>query len=348
MPVDPGVYVDHEGYHLFYSTPFCRRVHDYTFSFDPAHPTACDRTRTITSIAYAFSRDAGLTWEFRQGPAVLPGDSGFDAGRIETAAAFRLGDTLYLAYSADGERGGRKFTARYQIGVARLSLSRHSVREAMMDESRQFERRTTPLLPFDLRPGRFDNNVQEPSVVIGPDGWFLYYVALGWRLPDEPIEAAGQHIVSIGLGRAELDEHLNVVSRSASPLLGGVNTTEVRYFNDAYHLFGSTLGSGEGHRNEAISYATSPDGVHWTSPRVILSPGSVPGFNDWGLMAPTAAVEPNRLVLFYTAFGTVSRACQTVGPAGRFGFPWGDGSRCMFATTARAISALPPTGSARH
>jgi len=344
LPVDPSIYVDNEGYHLFYSTFFCRREHRRSYSWDPADPTACDMGNTITAIAYAFSRDRGLTWGFRQTPVVMSGDSGFDAARIETAAAFRLGDTLYVAYSADGDRDGRKFTARYQIGVARLVLRRQSVRQAMMDESRQFERRATPLLPFDLRTGHFDNNVQEPSVVIGPDGIVLYYIGLGLRLPGEPIDAAGQQIVSIGLGRAVLDEHLNVLVRSESALLEGVNTTEVKYFDHAYHLFASTLGGGDAHRNEAISYATSADGAHWTTPTVILSPGSAPGFNDWGLMAPTAAVQLNRVVLFYTAFGTAPGECLLRGRDGRFGVPLVDVSRCMFVTIGRAVSALPAVG----
>jgi len=341
MAVDPSIYVDREGYHLFYTTLFCRRDDGYVYSWDPADPSACNITNHVVSIAYAFSADGGLTWVFRQTPIVMPGPSGFDATQIETAAAFRLGDTLYVAYSADGERDGRRLTARYQIGLARLALGGQSVRAAMIDGSRQFERRSTPLLSFDPRPGRFDNNVQEPSVVIGRDGIELYYIGIGLRLPDEPIDAAGQGIVSVGLGRAVLDEHLHVVSRSASAVLSGVNITEVRYFDNAYHLFATTLSPGESHRGEAISYATSADGLHWTTPSVILSPGSVPGFNDWGLMGPTAAVEPSRVVLFYTAFGSTPRACVLVAPDGRFGLPLADGPRCLFATIGRAVSARP-------
>ena len=85
--------------------------------------------------------------------------------------------------------------------------------------------------------------------------------------------------------------------------------------------------------------------MHWSTPRVILSPGAVPGFNDWGLMAPTAAVERDRLVLFYTAFGTAARGCFPVPPDGRFGLPVAGGSKCMFSTIARAVAELPSPGS---
>lgn len=348
LPVDPSIYVDDEGYHLFYSTFFCRREHGYEYSWDPADPTACDIENPITAIAYAFSGNRGLTWEFRPSPVVKPGDSGFDAARIETAAVFRLGDTLYVAYSADGERHGRRFTTRYQIGLGWLTLGRRSVRAVLMDASQQFQRRSQPLLPYDLRPGRFDNNVQEPSVVFGPDGIVLYYIGLGLRLPDESIDAAGQGIVSVGLGRAVLDEQLNVVSRSASAVLEGVNMPEVRYFDNAYHLFATTLGGGEAHRDEAISYATSADGVNWTTLRVILSPRGGGQFDDWGLMGPTAAVEPNRVVLFYTAFGTAPGACVPLGPEGRFGIPLPEGLRCLYATIGRAIGAPATHGRPRR
>jgi hypothetical protein len=340
LATDPNVYVDAEGYHLFYTTWFCQRERDWVYSWDPENPmTSCNIMKTITSIAYAFSSDRGLTWTFRQTPVVLPSDSGFDAGQVETATFFLRGNTAHIAYSADGSIRGRRLTGRYQIGVASLSLGRQSLRAAMMDETRRFERRATPLLPFDLRAGRFDNNVQEPSVVIGPDGIVLYYIGLGFRLPGEPTDATGQGITSVGLGRAVLDEHLNVLSRSASPVLEGVNITEVKYYDNAYQLFATTLSGGEAHRGETISHATSIDGVRWTAPRVIVSPGSTPGFNDWGVMAPTVAVDANGVVLFYTAFGTAEGPCQPLGPSGRWGLPLRNNSKCMFATTARAVSA---------
>jgi predicted GH43/DUF377 family glycosyl hydrolase len=347
FPLDPSIHVDDQGYHLFYTTPFCLAASGPRYSWDPANPGACDLDNTITSIAYAFSGDRGLTWTFRVTPVILPADTGFDASKIETAFPFRRGDTLYLAYSAEGKRDGSPFTLRYQIGLARLPLGGQAVRAVLLDESRQFERRETPLLAYDPRPGRFDNNVQEPSVVLGPDGLVLYYVGLGLALPDEPVDAPGQQVTSIGLGRAELDADFNVTSRSAATLLNGANITEVRYFDGAYHLFGTTAGTGEFHRGNRIGYVTSADGVAWGAPRVILE-GSVAGFDDWGIMAPTVVVEPERLVMFYTAFGLEQRACFPVPADGRFGRPVLNGAACLYATVARAIAPRPAPGAPRR
>jgi hypothetical protein len=340
LPVDPNIYIDAEGYHLFYSSYFCWRDGRYVFSWDPAKPFDCNIEKVITSIAYAFSADRGLTWTFRQSPIVQPSATGFDSHRIETAFVFRIGDVLHLAYSGDGDFNGRRLTGRFQIGLARLVLGRQSVRAAVMDESRQFERRPTPLLPFDLRPGRFDHNVQEPSVTMGPDGLVLYYLGLGLRLPNEPIDAPGQNIEKVEVGRAVLDDQLTVISRSDMAVVLGVNMPEVRYFEGAYHLFGVTL-KGGGEKGEAINYATSADGVRWSRPRIILSPGGVPGFNDWGLVAPTAAMEAGGVVLFHSAMGAESRPCFPVPPQERFGVPWAGNTKCMFPTVARAVAPRP-------
>lgn len=340
VATDPSVYVDDEGYHLFYSTFFCQRDGGHSYSWDPANPGACDINKTFTSIAYAFSADRGLTWRFRQTPVVLPTESGFAAYRIETSSFARRGNTAYLVFSSDGTRDGKVFTARYQIGLATLSLGSRGVRATLLDESQRFQLRPTPLLSYDLRPGRFDNNVQEPSITVGPQGIVLYYIGLGFKLPDQPLDAPGQGISNVGLGRAVLDDQFNVVSRSSNPIMGGVNITEVRYFDNAYHLFATTFG-GEAHRGEAISYATSTDGMRWSSPVVVISPGSVPGFNDWGLMAPTAAVESNQIVLFFTAFGLAGSKCQPLGPSGRFGFPVLNETNCMYPTVGRAVAPRP-------
>jgi hypothetical protein len=335
---DPDIYVDDEGYHLFYTTLFCRQASGYSYSWDPSNLAGCDILHVVGSIAYAFSNDQGLTWQFRRTPVVMPSDTGFDSAKIETAYVFRLGDTLYLTYSADGDRGGRKLKSRYQIGVAKLVLGRRSVREALSSDSTRFNRRSTPLLPFDLRGGRFDNNVQEPSVVVTPDGIFLYYIALGLRLPEESVEAPGQQITSVGLARAVLDRDLRVRSRSASSLLDGVNITEVDYYDGIYHLFSTTSGSGEFHKGERLSYSTSGDGVHW-SPPVPLLHDSIAGLDEWGMMAPTVAVGEDRLLLFYTAYTAEPHACFPVPPNGRFGLPVAGGSECLFATVGRAVAA---------
>ena len=338
MVFDPGVYADAEGYHLFFTTPFCRRDGTRSYSWDPAHPLDCDIIDALGSIAYAFSADRGRTWMFRRTPVVLPPTSGFDSAKIETAHVFRVGDTLYLTYSADGDRGGRKLPSRYQIGIAKLELRGRSVRDALMDPSQRFERRPTPWLSFDLTPGRFDNNVQEPSVVVRDGRIELYYIGLGLSLPEEPIDAPGQAIESVALGRAEYDLGLHLLSRSRAPLTDFVNLTEVRYFDGRYHMFASTLVGGEFHRDEEISYATSSDGLVWSPETVILSLRKRPGWDAWGMMAPTVAVEDDRVVLFYTAYEAARHRCFPVPKNGRFGMPVAGGSKCLFATLGRAVS----------
>ena len=346
LPADPNVYADDEGLHLFYSTFFCRRGSSYQYSWDPEQPADCDIMGAPTAIAYAFSADRGRTWVFRNSPVISPGDAGFDSLGIETAAVFRMHDALYMAYSAAGRNSeGKPWAARFQIGLARLPLGTRSVREAMMDETVRFERRPSPLLPYDLRPRRFDNNVQEPSVVIGPNGIELFFVGLGLELPDQPIDAPGQKITSVALGRARLDNELNLVSRRDSPVLYGVNIAEVRYFANAYHLFGTTLTAGEAHRGEALVHAMSVNGIRWSAPQPLLSPGSTREFDDWGLMAPTFAADRHGLVLFYTALGTSSRRCRPVGPGARFGSPVANGRRCMFATVGRMETPMSGSGS---
>jgi hypothetical protein len=338
MAFDPNVYVDHEGYHLFYTSIFCRQAYGYSFSWDPGDNAACDIVASVGSIAYAFSSDRGLTWVYRKSPVVFPARAGFDSSKIETAHVFRLDDTLYLAYSADGDRNGKDFSSRYQIGVARLILGGNSVREALMDESRHFERRATPLLSADLRPGRFDNNVQEPSIVIRPDSIELYYVGLGLAMPEAPINAPGQRILSVGLGRAILDRNLNVLSRSPSAIATWANIAEVNYFDGSYHLFATSDNAGEFHAGGAITYSRSRDGTTWSPPEVILSNDSPTRFDNWGLMAPTVAVGVREVIMFYTAYEAQPHKCFPVAPSGRFGKPVAGDSKCLFATVGRAVS----------
>jgi len=338
MAFDPNVYVDDEGYHLFYTSIFCRQAYEYSFSWDPGDPDACNIVASVGSIAYAFSSDRGLTWVYRKSPVVLPARAGFDSSKIETAHVFRLGDTLYLAYSADGDRNGEDFSSRYQIGVARLVLGPESVREVLMDESRHFQRRATPLLSADLRPGRFDNNVQEPSIVIRPDSIELYYVGLGLAMSEAPINAPGQRLLSVGLGRAILDRDLNVVTRSPSAIAPWANIAEVKYFNGSYHLFATSHSEGEFHADTAITYSRSTDGTAWSPPQVILSNDSSTRFDNWGLMAPTVAISAREVIMFYTAYEARPHKCFPIAPSGRFGKPVAGDTKCLFATVGRAVS----------
>jgi hypothetical protein len=65
-------------------------------------------------------------------------------------------------------------------------------------------------------------------------------------------------------------------------------------------------------------------------------------------MAPTVVVEPERLVMFYTAFGLEQRACFPVPADGRFGRPVLNGAACLYATVARAIAPRPAPGAPRR
>ena len=345
---DPAVYIDEEGYHLFYTTFFCRGPEGPNYSWDPTNPTACAINNALTSIAYAFSADEGLTWKFRSSPLMMPSDSGFDAVKIETASVFRMGDTLYMAYCAYGNRDGRPYTSRYQVGLAQLPLNGRSIRTLLLDDTVEFQRHSAePLLAADERPGRFDNNVQEPSVVVRPDGIEVFYLGLGLKLPDQPIGVSGQGITGVAMGRAVLDRQFNVVSRSSSPVLLGVNMPEVHYIDGAYHAFATTLAPGEVHHGGGLNYAVSPDGLTWSTPQEILPPGAPRSFTDWGVMAPTAAVTSDRIVLFFTAFGTGGAACQPVGPNGRFGLPVEGGSNCVYTTVGRAVAPRRDLGKIR-
>lgn len=338
MVFDPHVYADDDGYHLFYTTSFCRLPYSLSYSWDPAAPDNCNIVNALGSIGYAFSSNRGLSWEFRQTPVVLPAYSGFDSAKIETAHVFRIGNTLYLSYSADGDVGGRKLAGRYQIGIAKLELGKRSLREALFEDSAIFERRSRPLLSSSTEEGRLNNNVQEPSVVIRDGRIELYYIGLGLELPNEPIGAPGQSINSVSLGRADFDLGLAPLSGPENGLLRWVNITEVKFFDGVYHLFGSSLTPGEFHRGEEIIYATSPDGRNWSSPEVLLSPREQPAFDNWGLMAPTVVAEDDRAILFYTAYEAAPHQCFPVPADGRFGMPVVNGTQCLTATLGRAVS----------
>ena len=92
-----------------------------------------------------------MTWKFRSSPVILPSDSGFDAVKIETASVFRMDDTLYLAYCAYGNRNGKPYTSRYQIGLSQLPLEGRSIRAALLDDTAGFQRRASSLIVLTSR-----------------------------------------------------------------------------------------------------------------------------------------------------------------------------------------------------
>jgi len=83
---DPGVLRDDDGnYHLFFTSLFCRTGDAWSLFWDPTNPDDCTLDDPLGTIAYAFSSDRGRTWEIRSDPVVLPSESGWDSGDLETA-----------------------------------------------------------------------------------------------------------------------------------------------------------------------------------------------------------------------------------------------------------------------
>jgi len=350
---DPAVYRDDEGYHLFHTNIFCKKDGAFYFSHDPANPDECPIAgEVVGTLAYAFSADRGLTWTYRETPLVLPDPEAFDGLLLETASVSRIGDKLVLVYSGQGLRDGQPFPQRYQIGLATLDLGGATVREALLVQSKSFVKRKEPLLPYDLREGRFDNNVQEPSVVIRDGVIELFYIGLGLKFPEELLSFPGQAITAVGLGKATLDENLAVVSRSETPILGGAggsvprtqvpNITEVHYFDNRYHVFSTITPEDEGdyHEDEKINYFTSPDLVDWSDGAVLLERNEASGaFDSWGVVAPTVAVEQDSLVMFYWAVEKRNNPCLPIPAGGRFGIDEDVGpSACIYSGIGRAVA----------
>jgi len=340
FPSDPAVLKDGEGYHLFFTTIFCKKSGSYYFSWDSHNLGACDITNVIGSVGYAFSADDGYTWEFRGSPVILPGPEGWQSGDLETPHAAILGDTLYLFYSAMGEYSGQPFPHRYQVGVATLDLNGETIRQRLMSEAVTFQKRSDPLLPFNVTSTAFDNNTQEPSVVIRDGKLEVFYVGVGFSLPGEHADAPGQSITSVGMAKAVFDQNLNLISRSNGYLIDNANITEVKYVGGTYHVFSTTLEQGEFHQNEKINYFSSTDGTNWSASEILLYPGEGGAFDNWGIMAPTVVVEDQSIVMFYTGWSIEDHECfpEPFPPDVRFGRPSDNNTKCIYGSVGRAVS----------
>jgi predicted GH43/DUF377 family glycosyl hydrolase len=343
FPSDPAVIKDSEGYHLFYTSIFCNAGGSYYYSWDASTMAACDITNVIATVGYAFSSDSGKTWEFRGSPVYLPGSEPWHQGDIETPHVAILGDSLYLFYSATGVYQGQPFPHRYQVGVATLDLNGKTIRQKLMTDLATFTGRSEPLLPYNVSVTSYDNNTQEPSVVIKDGKLELYYVGVGFTLPDQNADAPGQSVVSVGLAKAVFQQDLQLVEKSNGYILPNANITEVKYFDDAYHVFSTTLESGEFHHNEKINYFRSVDGVKWSEPKILLRPGAT--FDSWGVMAPTVVVEDSELVLFYTGWCIENHQCfpEPLPPDIRFGRPSNNDTECIYGSVGRAVAPRPGT-----
>lgn len=343
FPSDPAVLKDEEGYHLFFTTIFCKKSGSYYFSWDSHNLGACDITNVIGSVGYAFSVDGGYTWEFRGSPVIVPGPEPWQSGDLETPHAAILGDTLYLFYSAMGEYSGQPFPHRYQVGAAILDLNGGTIHQTLMSEAVTFQKRPDPLLPFNVTSTAFDNNTQEPSVVIRDDKLELFYVGVGFSLPGEHADAPGQSITSVGMAKAVFDQNLNLISKSAGYLIDNANITEVKYVGGTYRVFSTTLEQGEFHQNEKINYFSSTDGSNWSESEILLYPGEGEAFDNWGIMAPTVVVEDGSIVMFYTGWSIEDHECfpEPFPPDVRFGRPSDNNTKCIYGSVGRAVSPRP-------
>ncbi|MGQ0636577.1 MAG: hypothetical protein ACT4QC_18340 [Planctomycetaceae bacterium] len=333
IAMDPCVISDAEGWHMFFSSFFCDTPQGPSAFWKPEFGEQFDTMKLPTGIAYAFSADRGQNWTVRPTPLLLPVAVGWDDFRVETANALVKDGVLHLFYCADSKR---KLT-RYQIGEVSLALAGKTLREALLEQGRSPSRsREIPLLAGITDRSSFRNNVQEPSVLYADGRFELYFVGLEWSLPAEAVRAPGQALRRAGLGRAVLDDSLNVLEISDEPLLelDLVNIIEVKRTDAGLVLFMTLKGQGKAHRGEKIGYRTSRDGRSWSPSKVLITP-SVAGYDSWGCMSPTVVQEADRWVLFYTALENAQER-----PDGRWGMSLGrDG--WLFGTLGRAESVAP-------
>ncbi len=344
MVADPCVVADSEGYHLFYTTLFCRKPDGtYSYSWDPDRPAECSLNQSYGTIGYAFSADRGLTWQFRKTPVVPRGQESWNDIDIETPFVSRVDDRLLLFYSALGTMGGRELQHRFQLGAAALDLQGRTIRTALMEDDSLFGHRAQPLIAADFSQRHGVNNAQEPSVVLRDGRLELFFISIGLALPDKGIDAPGQE-VSVALRVALFDQDLSMLETPSAPLTSGgvTNITEVRRFDGRYHLF-ATSAELDDHEDDQIVYSTSDDGRHFTAPQTLLR-RRAGAFDNWGLMAPTVVVEPHSSLLFYTAWEVQEHACRLSGPGGRFGMAIESRpqeARCLYPTLGRAGAARP-------
>jgi hypothetical protein len=327
--VDPSVYADAEGYHLFFTTLFCSAGQGQAPTWRAVTENACiDLPKGTTG--YAYSSDRGMSWQLRETPVVFPRAGAWDSGDIESPFAFRWDDELVLIYAAFGQ-----IVARFGMGAATLPLEARTIREALLDDGQSFVQRDEPVIPADfVQPGAV-NNAQEPSIVTHEDSIDLYYVAIGLTRPDLGF-VEGQLPTGIGLRRRRFDRGFVEVPDSDEALLGGINIAEVVESAGAVQLFSTSLEDSDDHRHEKVLWRQSTDGgADWSDAVVALDFGSSP-IDDWGIMAPSVVLEDSRAVMFYTAWESSGGPCvESV----RFGMADDAGERCLYGTVGRAEAA---------
>jgi predicted GH43/DUF377 family glycosyl hydrolase len=347
---DPCVIRDESGYHAFFSVYYLKNKAEgkHWFSYDPANPGDYDMADAMGGMGYAFSADRGLTWTCRKTPLVTTGPEEWQTHSVDTANVIKLDGRLLMFYSAQGHRNGKRFTSRYQIGVASLDLGEKSVEERLLDESVVFVKRKTPLIPIRLDEPHHDNNIQEPSVLLKGGNLELFYIGLSLSKPSEAIEK-GNQITSMAMYKAVFDTDLTLVSHSEDPVLKGANIIDVHYRDGVYHTFStrspppSVPRSGDFHYKETITHYLSTDGVDWTEEELILEGGPTGSFDGWGIMAPTVVFEKDHVVLFYTAWEYEDRLELPSSALRSFGLGRENGD-CIHGTLGRAVARLKPEG----
>ncbi|MCF7838909.1 MAG: hypothetical protein K9N49_09800 [Candidatus Marinimicrobia bacterium] len=343
---DPCVIKDESGYHAFFSVYYVKnkKKGKHWFSYDPANPGDYDMSDCMGGLGYAFSADRGLTWTCRETPLVTTGPEEWQAHAVETANVIKLEDRLLMFYCAQGNRDGKRFTSRYQIGVASLDLGGKSIEEQLLDESVVFAKRKTPLIPIRLDKTHHLNNTQEPSVLLKDGNIELFYIGLSLSKPSEAIGKENR-ISNMAMYKAVFDTDLNLVSHSADPVLEGVNIIEVHYRDGVYHTFSTKSPPllvrlfADFHKDEKITHYLSKDGVNWTEEDLILQGGGTGSFDGWGIMAPTVVFEKDQVVLFYTAWEYENRADLPESALRRFGMGRENGD-AIHGTLGRAVARL--------
>ena len=275
----------------------------------------------------------------RPKPVILNGPSGWDNYNLETPFPFVFNDTLYVFYSAYGDRNGSLNRARYQISFASIALGKRSIKEVLFDGGatlRKYKDGLEPLMPGNYKTSDFDNNAQEPSVVVTKTGFEVYFTGIKLKFPDKEISTDDTNRFE---GLALIRQKFNFdwsksepmeVSNTTSGLdpnkeefaLAPINIAEVKYLKNKYHIFYTTLENGSDfHKGERIAHAVSDDGLNWKDPKIVLNPGTNSSdFDSWGIMAPTIAFDAEKLLLFYTAWGPQrSGKCVLAGSQSKWG-----------------------------
>lgn len=210
-----------------------------------------------------------------------------------------------------------------------------------MIDNTMFERINpqVPLIPGSSL-GHFDMNTQEPSIIYRNGNFEVYYVGLEFN-KDIPLDnlqdLAG--LLGVDLGKAVFDRDYNLISRTPTLLLKGINTIEVNEFNSKDCMFYTTFGDNDGvHGGEEIAYRISNDqGKTWSDETIILSKGNDYPFNNRSVLASTVFNDGKDLYMFYTASEVGDIDICYSAPQERWGVPINNESQCNYLTLGRAV-----------